>query len=310
MTQFGIHTGPQECSVAELFELWARAEALGFDWISIWDHFYPAQVPPDLDCFEAVACHAALALRTTRVRVGSLVYCSGYRHPAVLANAGATIDHLSGGRLELGLGAGWHAAEYQAYGLPFEPPATRLRRLAETVEVVRLLWTEAVGTYQGEFFTLHDAMCNPKPLQEAPKIWIGASGDRIALPLVGRLADGWNIAYVSPDEFRRKLAIVRSHAPQPERIVTGVNVGLVFADHDVDTELRRRFGDAAEQIKRGTLAGSVDQIVDRIGQYVEAGADWINIGVRAPFDLASLERFAGEIISETTRALSPPDPEG
>ena len=122
--QFGVHSGPQDCTIAQLFELWERAEALGFDWISIWDHFYASQVPPERDCFEGIACHTALALRTTRVRVGSLVYCAGYRHPAVLANAGATIDHLSGGRFELGLGAGWHQGEFDGYGLPFEPPAT------------------------------------------------------------------------------------------------------------------------------------------------------------------------------------------
>jgi alkanesulfonate monooxygenase SsuD/methylene tetrahydromethanopterin reductase-like flavin-dependent oxidoreductase (luciferase family) len=300
MTQFGVHTGPQECTIPELFELWERSEALRFDWISIWDHFYPAQVPPDRDCFEAIACHTALALRTTRVRVGSLVYCAGYRHPAVLANAGVTIDHISGGRLELGLGAGWHEAEFRGYGLPFESPATRLRRLAETVEVVRLLWTEDVANYQGEFVTLTNAFCNPKPVQSPPRIWIGASGDKLALPLVGRLADGWNIAYVSPEEFRRKLAIVHDHSPAPEHLVTGVNVGLVFADRDADAELQRRYGDAAHHVKDGTLYGTVGEIVDKIGRYQQAGADWINLGVRAPFDFDALERFATDVVPQVT----------
>jgi alkanesulfonate monooxygenase SsuD/methylene tetrahydromethanopterin reductase-like flavin-dependent oxidoreductase (luciferase family) len=298
MTCFGVHTGPQECTIQELLALWDHVEALGFDWISIWDHFYPAQVPADRDCFEAVACHAALAVRTKNVRVGSLVYCAGYRHPAVIANAGVTIDHLSGGRLELGLGAGWHEAEFRAYGLPFESPAKRLRRLAETVEVVRLLWTEEVVEFHGEFVTLTDAICNPKPVQTPPRIWIGATGESLALPLVGRLADGWNVAYVSPEQFSRKLAIVRQHAPAPESIVTGVNVGLVFADKDADEELRRRYGDAADRVKEGTLYGSVDEIVDKIGRYRDAGADWINVGIRAPFDLAALERFATEVVPQ------------
>ncbi len=301
MTQFGIHSGPQECTIEDLFELWGYAEDLGFDWISIWDHFYAAQVPPERDCFEAVACHAALAVRTSRVRVGSLVYCAGYRHPAVLANAGVTIDHLSGGRLELGLGAGWHDAEYRGYGLPFESPGTRLRRLAEAVQVIRLLWSEEVVKFQGEFFTLDDAICEPKPLQQTPRIWIGASGERTALPLVGRLADGWNVAYVSPEAFAQKLAIVQEHAPFPDRLVTGVNVGLVFADRDADEELRRRFGAAAEFVKAGSLHGSVDQIVDKIGRYQAAGADWINLGLRAPFDLDAVERFATEVVPQTRR---------
>jgi alkanesulfonate monooxygenase SsuD/methylene tetrahydromethanopterin reductase-like flavin-dependent oxidoreductase (luciferase family) len=300
VTQFGVHTGPQDCSVQELFDLWENAEQLGFDWISIWDHFYAAQIPPERDCFEAIACHAALAVRTSRVRVGSLVYCAGFRHPAVLANAAVTIDHLSGGRLELGIGAGWHEAEFQGYALPFEPPARRLRRLGETVEVIRMLWTEEISNYQGEFVHLTNALCNPKPVQTPPRIWIGASGDQLALPLVGRLADGWNIAYVSPEAFGRKLEIVQRHSVHPERIVTGVNVGLVFAEKDADEELRLRYGAAADLVKEGTLYGSVEQIVDKIGRYQQAGADWINLGLRAPFDLAALERFALEVIPQAS----------
>jgi alkanesulfonate monooxygenase SsuD/methylene tetrahydromethanopterin reductase-like flavin-dependent oxidoreductase (luciferase family) len=300
VTQYGVHSGPQDCTIAELFELWERSEQLGFDWISIWDHFYPAQIPPDRACFEAVACHAALAVRTRRVRVGSLVYCAAYRNPAVLANAAVTIDHLSGGRLELGLGAGWHDAEFGGYGIPFEPPAVRLRRLAEAVEVIRSLWTRDATDYDGEFFSLRDALCFPKPLQSAPRIWIGASGEKLALPLVGRLADGWNVPYVSPESFGRKLAIVREHAPAPERIATGVNVGLVFAERDADAELERRFGAAADLVKLGTLYGSVGQIVEKISRYRGAGADWINLGLRAPFDLGGLERFATEVIPQLT----------
>jgi alkanesulfonate monooxygenase SsuD/methylene tetrahydromethanopterin reductase-like flavin-dependent oxidoreductase (luciferase family) len=216
----------------------------------------------------------------------------------VLANAAVTIDHLSGGRLELGLGAGWHQAEFDGYGLPFDPPAARLRHLAETVEVIRLLWTEDVSTYQGEFITLTNARCNPKPVQSPPRIWIGASGNQLALPLVGRLADGWNVAYVSPETFERKLEIVRRHCANPERLVTGVNVGIVFAERNADEELRRRFGDAADQVKKGTLYGSVNQIVDKVGRYEQAGVDWINLGLRAPFDHAALERFATEVVPQ------------
>jgi alkanesulfonate monooxygenase SsuD/methylene tetrahydromethanopterin reductase-like flavin-dependent oxidoreductase (luciferase family) len=189
--------------------------------------------------------------------------------------------------------------ESRGYGFPLEAPAVRLRRLAEAVEVIRLLWTEPVASFRGEFFTLDDAMCNPKPLQESPRIWIGAQGDKLALPLVGRIADGWNIPYVAPEVFRHKLAIVREHAPNPDRIVTGVNVGLVFADGDPDEALRRRYGKGADHVKEGSLFGSVDQIVDKVGRYRDAGADWINLGLRAPFDLLGLERFVTEVIPQT-----------
>jgi alkanesulfonate monooxygenase SsuD/methylene tetrahydromethanopterin reductase-like flavin-dependent oxidoreductase (luciferase family) len=131
MTVFGVHTGLQHTDVDTLRGLWRRVEALGFGWISIWDHFYSATMTDDPHCLEAVAAHAALACSTERVRCGSLVYCAGYRHPAVLANALCTIDHLSGGRADLGLGAGWSKIEYDAYGMTFPSTGQRLDILEE-----------------------------------------------------------------------------------------------------------------------------------------------------------------------------------
>src|SRR5256885_9758535 len=115
----------------DLIDVWHHAEGLGFGWISVWDHFYAADASGSAECFEAVAAHAALACETTTVTCGCLVYSVGYRHPSVLANAIATIDHLSGGRAALGLGAGWHQAEYEAYGIPFPPAGGRPRQLDE-----------------------------------------------------------------------------------------------------------------------------------------------------------------------------------
>lgn len=296
MTRFGVHVGPQMCSMAELRAVWSAAEELGYDWVSVWDHFYPAPSPPEGDCFEAVACHAALATATTRPRVGCLVYSAGYRHPAVLANAGATIDHLSNGRLEMGIGGGWHLDEYEAYGLPFEPPPVRLRRLAESIEVVRLLWSEETADYRGEFFTLSGARCNPKPIQDRPRIWVGASGERLALPIAGRLGDGWNVAFASPEDFARKLSIVREHAPEPGRLAVGVNVGLVVPGPEgIEEALRVRFGPRGEFVRPGVLAGSPSELSERVGQYVEAGAEWVVLALRAPFDLDSLATFASEV---------------
>jgi alkanesulfonate monooxygenase SsuD/methylene tetrahydromethanopterin reductase-like flavin-dependent oxidoreductase (luciferase family) len=295
--RFGVHTGPQMCTMAELQEVWRTAERVGFDWVSIWDHFYPAPSPVDGDCFEAVACHAALAALTSRVRVGSLVYSAGYRHPAVLANAGVTIDHLSGGRLEMGIGAGWHQGEYDAYGLAFEPPAVRLRRMAEAIEVVRLLWTQDTTTYQGEFFTLTEARCNPKPVQARPRIWVGASGEKLGLKLAGRLGDGWNTPFVSPRDFARKRDIVLASAPDPDRLEVGVN--LIFVDAPPDgivDALKIRFGPAGELMTDTVLAGDPDTVGERVRQYADAGAGWVILALRAPFELEALERFAAEVI--------------
>jgi alkanesulfonate monooxygenase SsuD/methylene tetrahydromethanopterin reductase-like flavin-dependent oxidoreductase (luciferase family) len=295
--KFGVHVGPQMCTMSELRQAWEVAEESGFEWLSAWDHFYPAPGPLDGDCFEAVACHAALAATTQRVRVGCLVYSAGYRHPAVLAKAGATIDHLSDGRLEMGIGAGWHQPESDAFGIPFEPPGTRLRRMAETIEVVRLLWTQELTDYDGEFFHLKQARCDPKPIQQPPRIWVGALGERRALALAGQLGDGWNAPFVAPDVYARKLEIVKEASSDPGRLVTGVNLGfLPVPDNEVDDALRERFGPAGEVLRGGMLVGSPQAMADRVGQYTAAGAQWVILALRAPFDLDALATFAAEVV--------------
>jgi F420-dependent oxidoreductase-like protein len=293
--RFGVHTGLQNTTVDELLALWARIEALGFDWISIWDHFYSADFT-GYQCLEAVSAHAALACNTTNVRCGSLVYCAGYRHPAVLANAIATIDHLSGGRADIGLGAGWAFNEYGAYGIPFPSDRVRLDILEESVQCVRQLLRQEVADFEGEHFTLKDARCEPKPVQRELPIWIGGGGEKRTLRIAARYADGWNVPFISPDELARKRTILADHCTAAGRelsdITCAVNVGLAFDD----ASLREQFGAIAERVKPGVLGGSDDQIVDAIGRYVDAGADQINISMRAPWLTEDLERLAPLIL--------------
>jgi F420-dependent oxidoreductase-like protein len=288
MTTFGVHTGLQNTTIAELRDLWTRIEDHGFDWISIWDHFYSADFN-GFECHEAVASHAALACHTSRVRVGSLVYCAGYRHPAVLANAIATIDHLSGGRADIGLGAGWAFNEYEAYGIPFPSAGERLDLLEESIQAIRGLLREAVTDFAGKHFTLTAARCEPKPLQAELPIWVGGSGEKRTLRIAARYADGWNVPFVSPETVAHKRRVLGDHCAaidrDPAEIRTAVNVGLC----PDDDALREQFGGLAEGVRPGVLMGSPDQLVDRIGQYVEAGADQINIAMRAPWQLELLD---------------------
>ena len=294
--RFGVHLGPQNLTMTDMRSAWKRFEDLGFEWISVWDHFYSAAPPFDGECFEALTSHAALALETTRVRVGSLVYSTGYRHPTLLAKAGATIDHLSDGRLEMGLGAGWHRVEYEAYGLPFEAPAVRLRRLAEAATIVRALWTESTVDFEGEFYTLKEARCDPKPIQKLPPIWIGASGPR-ALALAGTHGDGWNGSYFSPEAFSKALEIVRASAGS-KKIVTGVNLGLIGDIDAKDREdfLVKRFGPETGPVQNAFLAGRPPEVIDRVHEYQARGADWVNIAVRAPIEMDVLESFASDAL--------------
>jgi F420-dependent oxidoreductase-like protein len=294
--RFGVHTGLQHTSITELRDLWARIEALDFDWISIWDHFYAADGTGDPHCLEAITAHAALAMATTRVTCGSLVYSAGYRHPAVLANAMATLDQIGDGRIVLGLGAGWLHHEYEVYGMRYGSPGERLRMLSEYVQCVRGLLTQDTTTFAGEFFTLTGAMCEPKPLQARLPIWIGGGGEKVTLRIAAQHADGWNVAFVAPDDWAHKANVLDEHCAavgrDPKEIVKTVNVGMAFTDE----ELKRQFGRMANFVKPGVLSGSVQEMVDKVGAYVAAGAQQVILAMRAPFDRDGLERFAAEVI--------------
>lgn len=293
MTIFGVHVGLQQTSVAELQQLWRRIEELGFGWISVWDHFYGATgKPDDADCLEAVAMHTLLAATTSKVEVGCLVYCVGYRHPAVLAKAVSSIDQVSGGRAAIGLGAGWALVEYQAYGIPFPAVKTRMDQLEEGVQVLRGLLHDEVTDFEGEWFQLRQARNEPRPVQAKLPIWVGGGGEKRTLRTAARWSDGWNVPFTSPEAFTHKCTVLDAHCADvgrdPGEIRRAVNLGLAFTEES----LRQQFGKVADAVRPGVLTGSNEQIIDRIGQYVAAGADQVNIALRAPFDLEVLEQFA------------------
>jgi F420-dependent oxidoreductase-like protein len=296
MTVFGVHTGLQHISMPELRALWRRIEDLGFGWISIWDHFYAATFQPDdAYCQEAVAAHAALAADTSKVRCGSLVYCAGYRHPAVLANAMCTIDQISHGRCDFGVGAGWAQVEYQAYGMRFPPVHERMDILEEAIQCVRGLLRDERTTFAGTHFSLNDARCEPRPVQAALPIWVGGGGEQRTLRIAARYADAWNIPFVSPETFAHKRGVLHRHCEaagrDPSELRCAVNVGIAWTEDS----LKAQFGGLAEAVRPGVLSGSEDEVVDRIGQYVAAGADQVNLALRAPIHVEEIERFASAL---------------
>lgn len=305
---FGLHTGPQNCSYDDLATLWRYADSKGFHWISIWDHFYPAMVAPEDmhgSCFEAVSIMTALAKETKRVRVGCLVFCVAYRHPAVLANALATIDHISGGRVEAGLGAGWSQIEFSAYGIPFLPIGQRLDQLEEGIQVVRALLTQPVAQFSGRHYRLEDARCEPKPIQSRLRLWVGGMGERRLLRIAAQFADGWNVPFVSPELFGQKNAVLTRWCEElgrdPADVTRTVNVGLAVAANEANLArkregLRQQFGTALEFMEPGMLIGTPPQVIDRIEQYRKHGADWLILALRPPFDREGLEIFVEAVM--------------
>lgn len=291
-TLFGVHAGLQHTSTNELRALWRKIEDLGFDWISIWDHFYAATGQDDPENLEAVGMHAALACETSRVRCGSLVYSIGYRHPAVLAKMICTIDHLSGGRADIGLGAGWSQVEYNAYGIPFPSVKVRMDQLEEAAQCVRGLLRDDVTNFSGTYFSLTNAKCAPKPVQKKLPIWIGGGGEKRTLNIAAKFADGWNVPFISPEAFAHKRAVLHEHCHKlgrdPSEITCAINVGIAWTEES----LVQQFGTIASYVRPGVLTGSDGQVIDRIGEYVTAGADQVNLALRAPFDIDTLERFS------------------
>ena len=307
----GVHVGQQNMPMSEMRALWRKLDAAGVDWISAWDHFYEA--PPrggTQPHFEALATLGALAAETERARIGCLVFYIGYRNPALLAKAATTLDHISGGRFELGIGAGWHIWEASAYGYAFPDIGTRLDMLDEAAEVIRRLLTEERTTYSGRHFQVDDASCLPRPVQERLPIWIGGLGERRTLEIAARRADGWNAAYVPADEWHRLNGVLDHWCEEDDRdpaeIRRGANLafGMAMDDAAVRTErvrLEAEWGAAAERILGGTLLCTPHQALEGVMRYVEAGAQEINVALRAPWDAEALDVYLEEVMPAVRR---------
>jgi F420-dependent oxidoreductase-like protein len=211
MPSLGIKLSPQNCEIADLRAVWRIADEAGFDHLWAFDHFNPIFSDVAGDVFEGMTLLAAMAQATSRVRIGLMVAGNTYRHPGVLAKMATTIDHLSGGRLEFGLGASGAEVEHTMLGIPFYTAGERIRRLAEALTVCRKLWTEERASFDGRYYTLTDAVSNPKPLQRPhPPIWVGGAGEKLTLRVVAEHADVWNVIG-SVEEVVRKASVLDQH---------------------------------------------------------------------------------------------------
>lgn len=224
---FGVVTGQHQLTWPQLREQWQMAEALGFDSIWLFDHFLTLYGDPDGPCLEASTLLAALALTTTRVRIGVLVYGNTHRNPAILAKEIVTVDHLSGGRAILGIGAAWNEREHRAYGIPFPPPGDRVAMLDEALTVIRSLFTKRRTTFHGRFYQLEDAPFAPKPVQAHLPILVGGKRPKM-LQVIARHADLWDSSG-TPDELRRGFDDISAHCRafgrDPNKIVISVSLG-------------------------------------------------------------------------------------
>ena len=305
---FGIHVGHMGGPVTELQRLWRFADERGFDWFSVSDHFQES--PPqggELDCFEAITVLTAAAMKTSRVRLGSMVYCVAYRNPGLLAKSLTTIDHLSGGRVDCGLGAGWHEIEARAYGYDFHRMGVRQDMLEEYAQALRLLFDPAQrrATFEGEHYVLRDAPNNPKPVQARIPIWIGGGGEKRTLRATARWADGWNGPYLGPEQWVAKNRVLDEWCEREDRdpatLLRTANLGFYLGTDAAsvarqDAILQQQWGPQAVT-RTGWVRGLPAQAVELIAQFKEAGAARVNIAFRqGPYDWDALEAFASEVM--------------
>jgi alkanesulfonate monooxygenase SsuD/methylene tetrahydromethanopterin reductase-like flavin-dependent oxidoreductase (luciferase family) len=211
---FGLKASQQHSSIDNLRRIWKTVDEGGFDSLWLFDHFVPMGPTRAGDIFEAWTLLAAMAEVTRRVHIGSIVTGNGYRHPGVLAKMAVTVDHLSAGRLVMGIGAGGDDYADTMLGLAARPAPERIGRLDEACQVLKLLWTEEVATFTGVHYRLEQAVSDPKPIQRPhPPIWIGSSGERFGLRVVAKHADVWMNATMRPDvaELTRLSRILDRH---------------------------------------------------------------------------------------------------
>ena len=307
--KFGIHIGHMGGPLAEMRKLWKFADAKGFDWFSVSDHFQES--PPrggDMDCYEAIATLTAAAMDTTSIRLGSGVYCVAYRNPGLLAKSLTTIDHLSNGRVDCGLGAGWHDVEAKAFGIPFPTIGPREDMLEEYAQIMRLLLDpeQKRANFQGKHFSVSNAPNYPKPLQPRIPIWIGGRGEKRTLRAAAKFADGWNGAYIGPADWKHKCEVLdrwcETEGRDPRTIMRTVNLGFYLgADAKGaargEEVFRSHFGEGDRADRTGYLRGTVRDAHRMVDEFRALGCTRLSIALRnGPYDWEALEAFAREIV--------------
>jgi len=259
-------------------EIAQLAETLGYDSIWLYDHFHNVPKPAHEAVFEMWTTIAAISQRTSTVRLGQMVGCNSYRSPALLAKITSTIDVISGGRLDWGIGAGWYELEYRGYGYEFPKPKDRIGMLKESVEIVKSMWSQPETTYDGQYYKLVRANCDPKPLQQPhPPVWIGGGGEQLTLRVVAQHADCSNFGG-KPQEWARKREILKGHCAavgrdeetirktwSPELFIRDTEAEVIAAGS------KSINGEPFESWRDNNLVGTPDQVAAKIANYIALG---------------------------------------
>lgn len=246
-----------------------------FEGFWMFDHFVPINGHVEGPCMDGWTLLAALGAVTKRVRLGLMVGCNGYRNPAVLAKIATTIDQVSSGRLEMGLGAGWFELEYNMYGIEFPPPAQRIRMLDEACEAIKMLWTQELSTFEGKHYTLNEARHEPKPVQKPyPPITIGGAGEKLTLRVVAKHANIYNGPSETPDETKHKYEVLDEHCAAVGRDPSEIRRSMQFYLRTPE---------------------EVSTVRQRIEPFLPIGVDHVCIGMPTEYHPDLVARLAQEV---------------
>jgi F420-dependent oxidoreductase-like protein len=301
--------GQQGVTWEQWMALAAACEEQGLAGLFRSDHYLPFPADAPLGSHDAWAVLSALAARTERIRLGTLVSPVRYRHPSELSKVSTAVDHISGGRIEVGMGAGWFAREHEAFGFPFPEPRTRIRMLAEQLEIVHRLWHEDVVTFEGEHYRLDRAPGLPKPVQDPhPPIVMGGSAGPVSARLSAKWADEYNVNFVTPERCRnarervaaaweaegRDLDTLRFSAMT--RCIVGAEPGdlrdRLERQHDAPDDIEAFLASPPDE----WIVGTVDQVIEQLQRYADAGVDRIMLQHLAVEDLEMVAIVGREIV--------------
>jgi F420-dependent oxidoreductase-like protein len=280
-----------------------RADELGYDSIWVYDHVHNVPRPAHESVFECWTTIAAVSQRTTRIRLGQMVGCNSYRNPALLAKITSTVDVISGGRLDWGIGAGWYENEYRGYGYEFPRPKDRIGMLDEAVQIVRGMWTEPETTFKGHYYEVHRANCDPKPLQSPhPPIWIGGGGEQLTLRVVAKYADCSNFGG-SPEQWTHKRDVLRGHCasvgrdPDEIRMTWSPEVFVRETEAEVlEAGTQSLWGEPAENWRANNLVGTPEQVAQKIETYRALGCEGFIPWCSDYPDTQTLELLATKVV--------------
>ncbi len=270
-----------------------------FDSAWVADHFIPWArfQPDDTDTLECFTTMAYLAGAFPELDFGSIVLCQSYRNPALLAKMGASLQILSGGRFILGIGAGWKEDEYRAYNYEFPKPSVRIGQLDETVRIIRKMWAEAPASFEGKYYRIENAYCEPRP-EPAPPIMIGGGGEKLTLRVVAQQADWWNFPGGSPENYARKLAALRSHCEAVGRdyddiVKTWAGEAITIAETEAEAQ---RIAERNPFHGPAAMVGTPPQVADQLRRFTEMGVEHVILRFADFPNTTGVTLFAEEVI--------------